>query len=228
MKFRWFHLGLAVVLFSRVTAAQAGEIIDRIVAVVNGQIILQSQWDQNVCYEAFSEHRLRGKVTQEQRKAALDRLIDQELIRQQTRAADLHPATAIEVDRRIADIRKQYPEGTDDAEWNALLAKYGLKIGDLRERVATELEEMRTVDARLRPGVQVDSRSVESYYREKLLPELRAQGAKEVPLAEVAPEIREILAQQRINDLLIGWLHTLRTSSNIRAPFATYSEGEEH
>ena len=86
---------------------------------------------------------------------------------------------------------------------------------------------MRAVDAHLRPGVQVDSRSVESYYRDKLLPELQARGAKQVALAEVTPEIREVLAQQKINDLLIAWLHTLRTSCTIKTPF-TGSEGEAH
>ena len=228
MKPRVLYLGLAFALLSSVTATQAGEIIDRIVAVVNGHIILQSQWDENVSYEAFIEHRAPATFTAEQRKSALDHLIDQELIRQQTREADLRPASAGEVDRRIADIRRQYRDVKGQAEWHALLAKYGLKESDLRERVVTELEEMRTVDARLRPGVQVDSRSVESYYREKLLPELRAQGAKEVALEDVAPEIKEILAQERINDLLISWLHTLRTSSSIRTPFVATSPGEDH
>jgi hypothetical protein len=48
-----------------------------------------------------------------------------------------------------------------------------------------------------------------------------------VALAEVTPEIREVLAQQKMNDLLIAWLHTLRTSSTIKTPF-TGSEGEAH
>ena len=34
-------------------AANAGDIIDRIVAVVNGHVILQSQWDESVAYEAL-------------------------------------------------------------------------------------------------------------------------------------------------------------------------------
>ena len=34
-------------------AAPAGEILDRIVATVNGHIILQSDWEDAVRYEAF-------------------------------------------------------------------------------------------------------------------------------------------------------------------------------
>jgi peptidyl-prolyl cis-trans isomerase SurA len=227
MPIRVAYFAIAVVLLAA-SFAPAGEVIDRIVATVNGHIILQSQWDESVCYEAFIDHRPPDSVTVEQRKAALDRLIDQELIRQQTRPAALQAPTPAEIDRRINDLRKQYPEASDMVAWQVLLARYGLNDSILREKLAAEFDELRTVDAHLRPGVQVDSRSVESYYREKLLPELRAKGAAQVPLADVAPEIKEILAQQKINDLLIAWLRSLRNLSDIRTPYApSASEGRE-
>ena len=215
-----------VVLAFASSVAWAADVIDRIVAVVNGHVILQSQWDERVSYEAFIGHRPPGPFTVEQRKGALDRLIDQELIRQQSLPADFHHATAVEVDRRISALREQHPEASDDIQWRALLGRYGLSESDLREKSADELNELRTVDTHLRPGVQIDSRSIESYYREKLLPELRAKGAEQVPLATVAPEIKEILAQQKINDLLIGWLRSLRNVSSIRTLFAnSHAEG---
>jgi peptidyl-prolyl cis-trans isomerase SurA len=218
-------IGFGLLLLAGVGAAT--DVIDRIVAVVNGHIILQSQWDESVAYEALLNQRPAGIFTVEQRKGALDRLIDQELIRQQSRPADFHPASSSDIENRISDIRKNYPEASSDSGWRSLLAKHGLRENDLWEKVAAEIDEMRAVDAHLRPGVQVDSRSVESYYRDKLLPELEARGAKQVALADVSPEIREVLAQQKINDLLIAWLHTLRTASTIKTPFSG-SEGEAH
>ncbi len=227
MPIRVAYLGIAVALFAA-SFARASEVIDRIVATVNGRIILQSQWDESVSYEAFIDHRPPDNVTVEQRKAALDRLIDQELIHQQTRPAALQAPTPAEIDRRVSDIRKQYPEASDTVAWQTLLARYGLTESILREKLAAEFDELRAVGAHLRPGVQVDSRSVESYYREKLLPELRAKGAAQVALADVAPEIKEILAQQKINDLLIAWLRSLRNLSDIRTPYATSaSEGRD-
>jgi hypothetical protein len=198
--------------------ARAGDVIDRIVAIVNGHTILQSDWDEALGYEALAEHRVPGEPTAEQRKATLDRLIDQELIREQMRSADFQHATSTEVDRRVADIRGQYSEITSEEMWRAVLREYGLAEAELRDKVSVELDEMRAIDARLRPSIQVDSRSVEKYYREKLLPELRQSGAREVALAEVAPKIREILAQQKINDLLVSWLQNLRSESTIRKP----------
>ena len=35
-----------------------------------------------------------------------------------------------------------------------------------------------------RPAVQIDSKSVETYYRDKFVPQLKQSGEQEVPLAE--------------------------------------------
>ena len=196
--------------------ARAGDVIDGIVATVNGHIILQSDWDEVLAYQALAENHRPRQFTLEQKKAALDRLIDQELIREQVRAADFRPATDADIDARIAQIRKQYPQAADGEGWNALLQQYGLTLRELRNRVKLEFDEMRAVDARLSPSVQIDSHSVEVYYREKLLPGLQNAGVQPVPLPDVAPRIREILAQQKINDLLVTWLQSLRSESNIR------------
>lgn len=217
MPLRFFQSVLVFLLLAG--AAHPADVIDRIVAVVNGQIILQSQWDESVAYEGLLNHRAPAEFTPQQRKAALDRLIDQELIRQQSRPSDSHAPSTADIDSQITDIRKKYPEASSDRDWQLLLEHYGLTEHNLRQRIAGDIEELRTVDAHLRPGAQVDSQSVESYYRQTLLPELSARGAQQVPLADVAPEIREVLGQQKINDLLIAWLHSLRTNSTIRTPF---------
>ena len=57
------------------------------------------------------------------------------------------------------------------------------------------------------------------YYQQNFLPQLRRRGASEIPLSAVAAEIKEILAQQQINDLLTAWLKSLRTESNIQIAF---------
>ena len=220
---KWLYLGLAIL--ATAACAYAGSIIDRIVATVNGHIILQSDWDEAVSYEWFVNGRPLNQLTVEDRKAALDRLIDQELIRQQVRPADFQHASATDIDRRVEEIRKQHPEAPDELTWRAALQLYGLSESELRDKVAAELEQMRMVDAHLRPNVQVDTPSVEAYYREKLLPELRASGAKEVPLIDVAPKIKELLAQQKMNDLLITWLRSLRAESNIHTAFESSTTG---
>ena len=102
-----------------------------------------------------------------------------------------------------------------------MLARYGLTEKDLKSRVALELDLMRLVEVRLRPTVSIDNKTIESYYNHELLPQLRQSGAKEVPLAEVSPRIKELLTQEKVSQLLTAWLHTLRAGSEIHtATFA--------
>ena len=208
--------------------AGAGEIIDRIVATVNGHIILQSDWEDALCYEAFVAGHPLDQITADERKAALDRLIDQELLREQMASSDFAHATPREVADRIVAVRDQYPGVGTDSAWQSLLFHYGLTETELKHRVALELDVLRLVDARLRPSVQIDSHSIESYYNQELLPQLREKGARDVPLSEVTPKIRELLTQQKMNQLLTAWLQNLRASSEIRteAPWPTTSANQ--
>jgi hypothetical protein len=215
---RLLHFVLFCCVAGFAGTSYAGEVVDRIVATVNGHILLQSDWDEAASYEAFADGHELTAMTREQRKAVLDRLIDQELIREQVRASDFPAATPADIDQRIAEIRKLHAEVIDQASWTAALQRYGLNDEELRAKVTEELDASRAVDARLRPNVQVDSRKIEQYYNEKLLPDLRSAGAPPVPLSEVAPKIKELLAQQQINDLLIAWLKGLRGESSIQMP----------
>jgi len=206
----------AVLLLAAVSFAMAAEVVDRIVATVNGHIILQSDWEDALCYEAFVAGKPLNRVTAEDRKGALDRLIDQELLREQMQSSDFQHATDQEVGDRLSQVRNQYPEAGTESAWQALLVRSGLTQNELKSRIALELDLLRLVDARLRPSVQIDSQSIESYYNQQLLPQLREKGAHEIPLAEVTPKIRELLTQQKMNQLLTAWLQNLRASSEIR------------
>jgi peptidyl-prolyl cis-trans isomerase SurA len=210
-----FTLAL-VFLFGASPPSGAGEILDRIVATVNGHIILQSDWEDALRFEAFTSGRALGQLTAEDRKNTLDRLIDQELLREQMGAADFQHSTEEEVRSKTADIRKQYPDAQTEPGWHQTLGRYGLTESRLGERIALELDVMRLVDARLRPTIDIDSKSIESYYNQELLPQLRQSGSAELPLATVTPRIKELLTQQKMNQLLTAWLQNLRSGSQIR------------
>ena len=196
--------------------AWAGEIIDRIVATVNRSVILQSDWDDAVRYEAFIGGRPLDHITNEDRKAALDRLIDQELLREQVHLAN--PAVASEqeeVAKRIEEIRKQYPGAEAEAGWLDKLARYGLTEAGLKDRVAAQIELMGLVEARLRASVTIDSNSIQRYYNQELLPQLHQLHAQDVPLSEASPQIKELLIEQKVSELLTTWLQSLRAGSEI-------------
>jgi hypothetical protein len=59
------------------------------------------------------------------------------------------------------------------------------------------------------------------------LPEVRKRNASEPKLAEVSDKIEQILAEQRIDELLSNWLKTLRAQAHIERmlPAAATSAG---
>jgi len=211
---------LALALALAPPFARGGQVIDRIVAIVNGHVVLQSEWDDALCFEAFTEGRPLAQLSEQDRAAALDRLIDQELLREQVQAEQMETAPAEEVQKKVEEIRSQHPEAASEQAWKALLASYGLDERKLKARLAQQLALLRQIDVRLRPTVQVDATDIEAYYKNTFLPQMHKAGAADVPLAEVSARIREILTQQKVNDLFTAWMQSLRHESKIHTNVA--------
>jgi peptidyl-prolyl cis-trans isomerase SurA len=208
------HLAISLLICAGFTLrCFAGQIVDRMVANVNGHIVLQSDWEEEVAFEAFVDGRSPDSFTGEERKAALNRLIDQELLREQVRPSETAPAD--QVTTRVTEIRKLHAEAATEDAWHSALQRYGLTQSELEKRLGDSIQLMRMVEERLRPAIQIDQKAVESYYHDQLLPELKKAGNKEVALPEVFGHIRELLAEQRMNQLITGWLASLRSESRI-------------
>jgi hypothetical protein len=200
--------------------AHAGEVIDRIVATVNGHIILQSDWNDALRYEALLSARPLGEFSDDDRRAVLDRLIDQELLGEQMKSATFEHASAADAEAQVTEARKLYSDGTTPEGWQRILDKFGLTDKAVLAHVQQQIDLMRLVDAHLRPAVQIDSKSVEAYYRDKFVPQLRQTGAGEVPLSDVSAKIRELLTEEKVSELMVSWLQSLRSESKVSMPGA--------
>jgi hypothetical protein len=214
------HFVLLLLLAGTAPRLLAADVIDRIVATVNGHVILQSDWDDAIRFEALANGRPLAQITDQDRSRALDRLIDQELLREQAQGVESPQPPAEEVQQRIQEIQSQFGGASGNA-WRSALARYGFDEKQLEARVARDISVLRQVEARLRPTVQLDPTSIESYYRDKLLPQLYHAGGPDVPLAQVAGKIREILTQEKVNQLFSAWLQSLRAGSKIRSATAS-------
>jgi hypothetical protein len=205
-----------------VASSQAGQIVDRVVTSVNGHVVLQSDWEQEVAFEAFSNARNPDSFTTAERNAALDRLIDQELLREQLRPSQ--PVPAEQVAARVAEVRKLYPDCATDEAWHARLQRYGLTLSSLEKRLGDQIQLMNLVEDRLRPSIQIDQQAVETYYNDQLLPDMKQAGSRATPLPEVYGRIKDLLAERKMNELLSGWLASLRSGSHILTPESSAGE----
>lgn len=219
-------LAPALAALSSVRAYAAPEVIDRIVATVNGRVILQSDLDEALCYEALLSNRPLSGLSDEERQSVLDRLIDQELLREQMKSADFRHATDEEVSARVAEARQQYPQAANDETWRTILGRYGVTEKDLFAHVRQQIDVMRLVDARLRPAVEIDSKSIEAYYQDQFIPKLKLSGATQVPLEAVSGKIRELLTQEKVSEMLVSWLQTLRSEGEIKIPGVSSSASD--
>ena len=211
------HGALVIALsLALAVSAAAGPIVDRVVTNVNGHVVLQSDWEQEVAFEALSNGRDPDSFTAVERKAALDRLVDQELLREQVRPSQ--PAPAEQVAARVAEVRKLNSEGATDERWRGSLQRYGMTQSELENRLGDEIRLMKLVEDRLRPSIQIDQQAVETYYHDELLPNMKKAGSRAAPLTDVFGRIKDLLTEKKMNELLSGWLASLRSGSQIKPP----------
>jgi parvulin-like peptidyl-prolyl isomerase len=205
------HVVIALLLAGLVQA----QVVDRMVAVVNKHVILESELDQATRVEFLLQAKSIQSLVPANRAAVLERLIDRSLLDQQILNASMLDPAPEELAARIKEIRAGIPGAAANERWNTILAGYGLTAQDVEEQLTSEFRILRFIDLRFRGLVRVDKDAIAAYYQERFLPEVRRRNATEPKLAEVSNKIEQILAEQRIDELLNDWLKTLRAQAHI-------------
>jgi hypothetical protein len=202
-----------LLLFAGICQAQ---VVDRMVAVVNKRVILESQLDEATRVDCLLQGKLVEQRTYADNVAALERLIDQSLIDQQIMQPEMLDPLPSELAVEMKQVRDGVPGAGDDGHWKAILAGYGLTQQDVGNYLVSRLRILKFVELRFRGLVRVEKDAVAVYYQNQFLPELRKRNVIEQPkLAEVSAKIEQILMEQRIDDLQKDWLKTLRSQAHI-------------
>lgn len=213
--------GLAICAQEKDTAqpSASGTPVDRVVAVVNRQLILESDLQDEMQLSVL-EPATKGqeKITEPE---ALDRLISRALIHQQIRQEDL-PATEPnpkDIAARLEQIRTELPacvraDCRSEEGWKTFLAQHDLSPARVESYMHNRLEILSFIEMRFRQGIRITPEETEQYYRETLLPQYPA-GQSPPALEEVSSRIEEILLQQKVNALFDNWLANLRSQGQI-------------
>ena len=223
-----FLLSLLFISFthSQTAAAQSavGEansvvVLDQVVAVVNNQAILASELDEEIRLSILDPGQSGQSVLTPKR--ALDNLIARTLIQQQIRQEELPSTepTEKEMTARQNEIRQQMPacmreNCASDEGWKAFLLAHQLTPRRVEAYLRYRLQILHFIEMRFRQGIRISPQEIESYYRDKLLPQY-APGEEKPALDAVAPRIEEILLQQQVNVLFDDWLRNLRKQGNV-------------
>lgn len=193
--------------------AQA-EIVDRIVAVVDGRVIAWSAAMAEANYQAFrnGQEPLRALEVEALGKI-VSQMIDQSLLEREMEHSLFSPPLSNSPEEKAREIAKRYP---NREAYVTALARFGLNEAEVKRRLELESTILLFVEDRLRPQVQIEPAAIESYYRETLLPQIAKGGKASTPaLSEVSAGIEQVLVQKEINRLLEELLSQLRSRAKI-------------
>jgi parvulin-like peptidyl-prolyl isomerase len=185
----------------------AQEVIDRVAARVENDIILLSDVQQLGRYQQLVE----GKSEDEAK--LLDRLIDQWVVQNEADASRFpHPSDA-EIARELERLSKSFasPQAYEERKKQS-----GLSDLQIRDKVTTQLYLTDYLDTRFRPSVQVDAAAIEDFYKTAVLPRAKARGQEAPSLEESRETIREALVQQSIDVQADQWLKDSRSRIHVQ------------
>ncbi len=198
---------------------ERGDVVDRIAAIVNGDIVLESDIEEEERFTRLYPYGDgEGKPLREQ---SLTRIIDRQLILQQEKGFPQTPVTDDEVAKEENDLRNDLPacgnaKCKTDAAWKSFLETYGFTEDELRARLRLRVQVLRFIETRFRSGIRISDRQVSDYYNNTMLPEYAKAGKTPPPLDTVDDRIEQLLLEKQVSVLLDQWLKTLRDSGNVR------------
>jgi parvulin-like peptidyl-prolyl isomerase len=199
-------------------SSQGVVVLDRIVAVVNGDVILESDLDEDRRFEEIQPYRSASDSTRER---LIQRAVNRALILQQSVLQGDDAVSDKELDAQLATLRKdisackQYHCETDDG-WKRYLADHGFTVEEFSSRWRQRMELLKFISVRFRNGVKIPDADINAYYEKTMLPEYAKRNVKAPPLEAVQKRIEEVLLQQEVSALLQDWLKSLRAQGSVR------------
>lgn len=196
-----------------------GASLDRVVATVNGDLILDSDIDQE---QRFANLLPYGEAAAGaySRGVALERLINRALILQQTQLQPSEGITLAAAAKDLDSLRKTIPACKEyhcetKTGWDRFLMSQGFTEQSLTSLWRERMEVLAFIELRFRMGVRISPAEIQTYYEKTMLPQYAAKGAKAPPVEAISSRIQEVLLQQQVSSLLRDWLNSLRAQGSV-------------
>jgi hypothetical protein len=186
---------IPAILALLVAAAPVGaEVLDRIVAIVDGSFIVTLS---DIRKERALQTALGAKTATD--AEVLESLLERRLIEEQ-----LAQYRNIPID-----------DAAIDARLRTLTPRPDVSTADLRAAVAGELRRFEFLAQRFGQFVQVTDAEARTYFEEVLVPELRRTDAVIPSLEEGMALVRPNVAAEKLNQEVSAWLKDLRGRSRV-------------
>ena len=203
-------LMLSLLLGSLAGPPLHAEIIDRIAAIVDTQVVTLSQVNQVVEIRLIA--RRADESDEAYRRRALDGIIAHIL-----RYRDVERFGALDVSRdaiesRYRQIIERFPS---QEEFERTLARVEMTPEDLQALIRRQLQVQAYIEERFAPLIFVPIEEIEAYYRDIFAPQRRARGLTVPSIAEATEEIRSLVRAGRLETEIQRWTEQLRARANV-------------
>ena len=195
-------LVVAALLLVAAPWLRAQQLIDRIVARIENDIILLSDIRELSRYQQFVD----GKA--ESDADILNRLIDQWIVRNEAKAALFPQPSEEDINRSLQRLKRSFssPEAFEERK-----KQTGLSDEDVLRMLKSQLYLSNYLDTRFRPSIQIGEQAIEDFYKTRVVPRAESRGQTPPTLEAAHDFIQEALVQRAINVQADKWLKESRT-----------------
>ena len=194
-----------------------GVVADQVIGVVNGDLVLESDVNEERRFEAFEPFTTPGAFS---RDRAISRLIDRTLILQQAKLQPDQVVTTAQAQDQLQTLRKDLPACKNvcetDAGWQKFVADHGFTMPELVDRWQQRMEILKFIELRFRSGIEITPAQIKSYYDKNMLPQYAKVKATPPRLDIISDRIQEVLLEQQVSSLLSDWLTSLKAEGSVR------------
>jgi hypothetical protein len=195
-----------------VCALSGSVVINRIAVIVGKRAIKTSDIYRDLRATQFLNHDRPDFSVDAKRKAA-ERLVDQTLIRDEMEKGRYARSGAADLDAMLMRLL-QDRFGGSTARMKDSLSAYGLDEDQLRMQLQWQLDVLRFIEERFRPGVLVTDEEVRAYYDARQT-DLKRQFPQLKTYEALAPKIRTSLEGERLNANFEQWLAQVRQRNRV-------------
>lgn len=159
---------LAIALSLLLTSAAAAEVVNRIVAVVNNDIITSVQLDKALTARLAAEPQGPSGAPGElaaQRSKVLDGLIEEALIRQKNAELGLKVSDE-EIEAAIRDVQKQ--NNLTREQLQEALKAQGMGFDEYRETLGKQILRFKLIGREVQSKVEVTNQEIRDYFRDHI------------------------------------------------------------
>jgi hypothetical protein len=193
---------LLAAMLLETSAGRAQEVIDRIVARVENDVILLSDVRQLAEYQIFVD----GKAESDEQ--ILERLIDQWIVRTEAAAARFPQPSDQDVQRSLARLKRSFssPEAFEERKKQSALTDE-----EILRQLKSQLYLSNYLDSRFRASIQIDDNAIAEFYQDRVVPRAESRGQTPPTLEAAHDFIQEALVQRAINEQADKWLKESRS-----------------